>query len=645
MPYPNGITLDSDFTTSIPSGWTFNRASSATDGFYTDAPGSSYNSFTNDQPRFNANGCICEVQARTNYFLNSTAPANHTTGSSMPVGLAVLWMIGTGSVTIAAGTGVASAYGTATQGNPFYFSVTTAGNFAITVSGSVNRAQLESGCAPTSFIVTAGTIVTRAVETCFQSGGSWLNGAAGTILMEFAAPVLNANTTGVGLIGLDDGTTSNIIRMTQNADLRYLTTVGGTARTNVAVAGVTVAAGTVYRMAVRYNQSITETRSAGAGVLTNSITTQPVPTPTRVAWEVGTAANRGITYWLRRVQYWPFAMVDADLQNATLTPPIAAVTASGRGSAPAGRSALSALNVQPSARGRGGAAQAGATRSLIPPTFAVVFARGRGGYAAARSISPTLLANVQAVGRPGSAKARSARSRALSSVAAAGAAKPKSPAARATFPQSVGARGKALAKSRAFGAGTFSFSARGKVASPKGRITKFSPAAAGHAGRAKGRIRATMTAGSRGRAAARLRGAIGPVIPPPAVLSFWQKLGVVTPQHQLQEKTRVIPNKFGDGYQQTVPDGLTPIDRTLTLTWNPLERGDVDEMLLFFRTYAGIPLTFVAPRDTGPRHWLAISWQRTSPHPHADGVTVEFQERLYVERSLFLHIAGSGDLV
>jgi phage-related protein len=152
-----------------------------------------------------------------------------------------------------------------------------------------------------------------------------------------------------------------------------------------------------------------------------------------------------------------------------------------------------------------------------------------------------------------------------------------------------------------------------------------------------------MTAGSSGRSAARLRGAIGPVIPPPAVLSFWQKLGVVTPQHQLQEKTRVIPNKFGDGYQQTAKDGLTPIDRTLTLTWNPLERGDADQMLLFFRTYAGIPLTFVAPRDTGPRHWLAISWQRTAPQPHADGVTVEFQERLYVERSLSLHIAGSGD--
>ena len=81
MPYPNGITLDLDFTLgSIPGGMSFARAGNATDSFFTDAAGSSYNSFTTNVPRLSSTwGLVFEPQAHTNYLLNSTAPATQTT--------------------------------------------------------------------------------------------------------------------------------------------------------------------------------------------------------------------------------------------------------------------------------------------------------------------------------------------------------------------------------------------------------------------------------------------------------------------------------------------------------------------------------------------------------------------------------------
>jgi phage-related protein len=639
MPYPAGITLDHDFTGgALPSGWTFARASTATDSFYTDAAGSSYNSYSNNVPRFAGSaGFISETQARTQLLTNPTAPTNQTTPSltTTSTGAYCLWVIGTGSATITANTGAATGLGTATAGNPVIFTVTTAGTFNIAFAGSITRAQLEKGGSPTSFIPSG----TRAAETCTLAVGAWYSPATGggTLLGQGSWNT----TTGIsnqGIIQLDDGTATNRFWASQNIVGGYGQVVAANVNSMVLGSiGSAVVANQPFRSALRW-ASNGDMRVSASGTLSNPQLARTLPSVamTQLNMFLGVASSLGATSFIQRVQYWPFPLNDADFANATLTPPVAAVSASGGGAPTSAKAALSAMPIRPGARGRSGTSAFAGMRTLIPPTFAVVFARGRGGYNSV-SGTPSFVSNVVSSGR-GSARAKSAKSGALSSVAAAGrgSAQADSPRARSTFPQFVGAWGKATSKSRAAGAGTFSFSARGKASAAKGRITKFSPRAFGYVGRSKGRIRPTVTAGVRGRAAAFLTG--DPIVVPPKVLSFWQKLSVLTPQHQLQEKTRVIANQFGDGYQQTVADGLTPIDRTLTLTWNPLERGDADDMLLFFRAYAGIPITFVAPRDTGPRHWLAISWQRTSPQPHADGVTVQFAERLYVDRWLPLQI-------
>ena len=226
MPYPPGAALDLNFATSLPVGMTFTRNSTATDSHWTDASGSSYNSYGTNVPRFHPMGMIFESQARTNYLLNSAAPATQTTGS-LVAAAHVLWVIGTGSATVTAGTGIASGgLGTATAGSPLYFTVTTAGTFVVTVTGSLNRFQLERGGSPTSFIVTAGATAVRAAETCNQAIGAWYSATAGTIVGA-ASFLTMTGMANQGIFELSDGTVNNRIMVSQNPNVQVVVTTGG----------------------------------------------------------------------------------------------------------------------------------------------------------------------------------------------------------------------------------------------------------------------------------------------------------------------------------------------------------------------------------------------------------------------------------
>jgi len=145
----------------------FSRASSATDSIYTDAAGSVYNTYLTDVPRMTASGYLHEG-SRVNRLLVSTVPATQTT-ASLATGTYTLWVIGTGSATSAAVTATGTGFGAATAGVPNVFVLTGAGTVRVTVAGSLNRFQLELGSFPSSFIVTAGAVVTRSADLCAMS--------------------------------------------------------------------------------------------------------------------------------------------------------------------------------------------------------------------------------------------------------------------------------------------------------------------------------------------------------------------------------------------------------------------------------------------------------------------------------------------
>lgn len=194
----NGV---SSSLASLP-GWNFQRSSVGT------ALDSSGNviSFASGQPRITDLGILIE-EARTNSLLNSNLPVTQTTGS-LSTGTYTLWVVGTGSATVTAGTGVATGLGTATAATPITFVVGTAGTFVITVIGSLSFFQLENGAAPTSRIITTTAAATRAEDLAYISG-SWL--PPWTTYAKVQLPTIGLSVGGI--LQLDDGSNANALRL------------------------------------------------------------------------------------------------------------------------------------------------------------------------------------------------------------------------------------------------------------------------------------------------------------------------------------------------------------------------------------------------------------------------------------------------
>jgi len=191
-----GPVLSADFSGgAIPSFMAFSRASGATSGTYLDASGSSYTTYTTDQPRFMAGGVKIEPAA-TNRLLNSTAPVTQTT-ASLATGTYCLWVTGSGSATSSAGTATGSGFGVATAGVPNVITLTGAGTVTVTVAGSLDRFQLELSTAPTTFIVTAGAVATRAAEQLYCTT-TLISANSGALMVDFTSDISNAGRVLLG---------------------------------------------------------------------------------------------------------------------------------------------------------------------------------------------------------------------------------------------------------------------------------------------------------------------------------------------------------------------------------------------------------------------------------------------------------------
>jgi len=100
--------------------------------------------------------------AATYYFLNSATPV--TQDCDVLAVKHTVCLIGTGSATISAGTATIAAGGAATDGTPFTVDVTGAGTITVTIAGSPTRVWLTNTAMAHSYVVTAGSTVTRTTE-------------------------------------------------------------------------------------------------------------------------------------------------------------------------------------------------------------------------------------------------------------------------------------------------------------------------------------------------------------------------------------------------------------------------------------------------------------------------------------------------
>jgi len=176
---------------------TFTRSTTAT---YFDSAGVLQTAAIN-APRFDYDPVTHAIlgylhkDAATNLFLNSEAPV--TQGITVTAVSHAVSFYGTGTIVLS-GAHTATVVGTGAFPTRTTLAFTpTAGTLTCTVTGTVQKAQVEIGLFATSYIATTGTSVTRARDQMIWNGATFTaayNAAMGSIQLEVLTGGLNTNT-------------------------------------------------------------------------------------------------------------------------------------------------------------------------------------------------------------------------------------------------------------------------------------------------------------------------------------------------------------------------------------------------------------------------------------------------------------------
>jgi hypothetical protein len=320
-----GASIDMNFATGQyfglrPSGLTVTRAGTATSLLPSSASGAPYQSFAANAPRIVAGVGLIVEESRTNYLLNSTAPATQTT-ASLGTGTYTLWVNGAGSATMSSGTATGCGTGAASQGSSVNFTITIAGTCTVTVSGSLNAFQLEpdSNTAGfgTSLIVTVGSPVTRAQDVVTASV---VFGQSYSFMVAATTESPTGQSGGRTVFEANDGTLNNRTNFTRQGggNPAFGIVSGGTVQVGAAIGGASawaLNAPAKFAAALRVGRQ----RAAYNGALdTNTYAvTMPVSLNAIVLGSIGGGGNP-FSGPIARVAVWPTtSMNDAMLKQVT----------------------------------------------------------------------------------------------------------------------------------------------------------------------------------------------------------------------------------------------------------------------------------------------------------------------------------------
>jgi hypothetical protein len=293
---------------------TFTRASTGT---FTDSAGVLQTAAIN-APRFDYNPTTLVAQgflveeARTNLLLNSNTLS--TQSVTVTAVAHTLSFYGTGVVTLTGASTAGPLVGTGAYPNRVTLTFTpTAGTLTLTVTGSVQFANLEAGSFATSYIPTTTATVTRAADVAsINTLSPWFNATEGSFFVQAS----NLFASAPALFSTDDGTTNNrIINFFSNPTTPAFRVIsGGVDQANIS-SGV-ISLQSTFKLASAYKvNDFAASLNGAAAVVDTSGTIPSGQTTARLGSNVVTAGL--INGYLQRITYYPRRLTNAELQTLT----------------------------------------------------------------------------------------------------------------------------------------------------------------------------------------------------------------------------------------------------------------------------------------------------------------------------------------
>lgn len=314
-PFVGGPSLNLQFAgaNTLSSQITFTRA--GVGGTYINSAGV-ITAASADQPRFDydpvtlaALGLLIE-ESRQNLLLNSTTLS--TQSVTVAAVAHTLSFYGTGTVTLSGASTAGPLVGT---GNfPTRVSLTftpTAGTLTLTVTGTVQYAQLEAGAFATSYIPTTTTPITRAADSAtINTLSPWFNSSEGTLYAQ--ADTYDVSSSRVSFL-IFDGTSNNIISEAHGAVARGFIASGGV--TQLTQLPGSVSNNTVSKTALAYKVNDGQTAVNGTAAVVDTSVTIPSVTQARIG--SFNATNSVLNGHIRNITYYPRRLSQAELITLT----------------------------------------------------------------------------------------------------------------------------------------------------------------------------------------------------------------------------------------------------------------------------------------------------------------------------------------
>jgi len=258
--------------------------------------------------------------ARTNLLLNSDSLS--TQSVTVTAAAHTLSFYGTGTVTLSGASTAGPLTGSAAFPTRSTLTFTpSAGTLTLTVTGTVQFAQLEVGAIPSSYIPTAGVTVTRAAENCTIATSLFPASSQGpySIFIKGISPPNAAGDSNRSVLGLGDGTTNEnryLDRAGSTGNLKPSNVAGGAF--NFSPTSASLSTYTGFRAAVRF--ALNDCNWAYNGTLMDVDDTTCALPAAPSALTLGNLRSGGGNHWhgwIQQIAVIPVALTDAQLQAVT----------------------------------------------------------------------------------------------------------------------------------------------------------------------------------------------------------------------------------------------------------------------------------------------------------------------------------------